>query len=893
MVMLRATIVVLSLAVCTNALYTFLAGDFEKNEAFPALQVREKRQAAVPDPTISTYHILSTVTARFVSTTVLVTVENDADLSQEVRFGFIFNPDAFISGFLMTINDVSYVAKVKEKEAAQRAYTQARRRGQSAAQVRQKAQSSRFFVDVNLAASTTVVFNLTYQELLRRDKGLFKHRINAAPGQVVDDFRVEVVVIEPQGITVLESSWEPTDATLEPLVLFNPPAAVSASVLFNPSRAAQSSVSRTSGLNGVLEVRYDVQHALDGGDLQVVNGYFVHHISPEGLPPAPKKVIFVIDTSGSMYGNKIAQTKVAMDLILDQLRPIDSFNIMTFSHVSRAWKTSAIPATRNNKRLGKEFVSRLNPTGGTNIYGPLIDASRQFRDNEEAFPAIIFLTDGRPNAGVIGTYEIVAGVKRNLKDRVALFCIGFGNDVDDILLTRLSSENQGIYRKVFADSSAALQMQNFFEEVATPLLFNIAVQYLNGAVDADSLIGGNTISYFDGKEVLVAGKLADGYEGNELVALVEARGRRDISLQVSKELNQVLDPGMVADFAQRMWAFLTIKDYLAKEKLSSSQTEKAELKQKALDLSLKYSFVTPLTSLLVIKPEDIVPTTAAPLTTLPIPTPLQPNLPSAGGQLPQSNSRASASQQFRLSASRVGADPHFIIDVPYGNLTICFDLQADAGTLINLLSDPVLDIHVNAEVIPVEKSVPVSPVQSDSNPLPSLLGSLGISLGHYKVLISPKHVLLDNEIYMPWDTSKTIILDKYNITIQDGHHLSITIGDNIYLKVLMHTQWKDHPVFFDFTMESAGGFSNAVHGLLGQFQHKEITMKDRHRGESLNGHIRGVVETEGHEEFVYKMNETVGITTECWWALPEKYIDGETKEYFVSDIFSELYKFFL
>lgn len=55
----------------------------------------------MPDPTISTYHILSTVTARFVSTTVLVTVENDADLSQEVRFGFIFNPDAFISGFLM------------------------------------------------------------------------------------------------------------------------------------------------------------------------------------------------------------------------------------------------------------------------------------------------------------------------------------------------------------------------------------------------------------------------------------------------------------------------------------------------------------------------------------------------------------------------------------------------------------------------------------------------------------------------------------------------------------------------------------------------------------------------------------------------------------------------
>lgn len=42
---------------------------------------------------------------------------------------------------------------------------------------------------------------------------------------------------------------------------------------------------------------------------QVVNGYFVHFFAPPDLPTVPKNVMFVIDTSGSMYGTKIQQVK--------------------------------------------------------------------------------------------------------------------------------------------------------------------------------------------------------------------------------------------------------------------------------------------------------------------------------------------------------------------------------------------------------------------------------------------------------------------------------------------------------------------------------------------------------------------------------------------------------
>lgn len=63
-------------------------------------------------------------------------------------------------------------------------------------------------------------------------------------------------------------------------------------------------------LAGQLVVLYDVQRDLSGGEIQVVNGYFVHFFAPSGLQKGDKHVVFVLDKSGSMIGKKFAQTKV-------------------------------------------------------------------------------------------------------------------------------------------------------------------------------------------------------------------------------------------------------------------------------------------------------------------------------------------------------------------------------------------------------------------------------------------------------------------------------------------------------------------------------------------------------------------------------------------------------
>ena len=62
------------------------------------------------------------------------------------------------------------------------------------------------------------------------------------------------------------------------------------------------------------------------------DGYFVHFFAPPDIIPLPKHVLFVLDVSGSMSGNKIEQLKAAMKKILKDLKNNDTFHLITFDN---------------------------------------------------------------------------------------------------------------------------------------------------------------------------------------------------------------------------------------------------------------------------------------------------------------------------------------------------------------------------------------------------------------------------------------------------------------------------------------------------------------------------------------------------------------------------------
>lgn len=63
------------------------------------------------------------------------------------------------------------------------------------------------------------------------------------------------------------------------------------------------------------------------------------------MPPLPKQVIFVLDTSGSMSGTKIEQLKAAMYTILQELNNNDTFSFVEFESVIRVWNLDGTSVT--------------------------------------------------------------------------------------------------------------------------------------------------------------------------------------------------------------------------------------------------------------------------------------------------------------------------------------------------------------------------------------------------------------------------------------------------------------------------------------------------------------------------------------------------------------------
>lgn len=99
--------------------------------------------------------------------------------------------------------------------------------------------------------------------------------------------------------------------------------------------------------------------------LQVSEGYFVHFFAPENLPPIGKRIVFVLDTSGSMSGRKNLQLREALLFILGELRPVDEFAILLFSNTVTAWNSEGlIPAIAENIARAKQFATTIGASGG-------------------------------------------------------------------------------------------------------------------------------------------------------------------------------------------------------------------------------------------------------------------------------------------------------------------------------------------------------------------------------------------------------------------------------------------------------------------------------------------------------------------------------------------------
>ncbi|RZF39064.1 hypothetical protein LSTR_LSTR006601 [Laodelphax striatellus] len=622
----------------TTTLIVTTTSDAETTSEVPTTLTTENA-APAPKPKVSSLHYDTEIKHRYARTHVTSKISNPAEIGQQVHFQVTLPENAFISKFVMTIKDVAYEAYVKEKEEAKADYDAAVQHGVSAAHISLiDRDSNKFGVSVNVEAAGKILFNLTYEELLTRSLGHYTHIINVNPGQIVKDLAVKVKIQETSDITKLDvPSFKSTNDVTEgsgdnklAKIVRNPDNAKEAEITWSPDYEQQTELAK-DGLKGRLIIEYDVDRKQHASQILIEDGHFVHFFAPADLPPLRKQVVFVLDISGSMFGEKIQQLKDAMQKILSDLNPQDHFSIVLFSDNAYVWSKAKTPvlkkvlemgfynldnetlailddhrneilqATPDNIKTAKEFVELIKPTTSTNIIDGLRKGLKLVKEGkstldtstEPSQPIMFFLTDGEPNVDLTDPVEIVNETNSlNEELKTPIYSLAFGRGADIQFLKKLSKANHGFARNIYEGSDATLQLNNFYKEISSPLLANVTFTYPTGDVDNSTITDRSFPIYFDGGELVVLGKVRSAPSAGQAGGL-------------SAAYNIETKPGSI-DLKR-----LTDIQYCYKDMCGGTvrphphpQPPLVAPKAEHHGEYVMYKFVTPLTSLVVVKPNE-------------------------------------------------------------------------------------------------------------------------------------------------------------------------------------------------------------------------------------------------------------------------------------------------
>jgi len=321
------------------------------------------------------------------------------------------------------------------------------------------------------------------------------------------------------------------------------------------------------------------------------DGFFLLLLAP---PPVPetltvvhKDVVFVLDTSGSMSGEKLEQAKGALRFILDHLNPGDRFNIVVFNSGVSTYADGLVPADQSSQ--ARRYVDNLQASGGTDIDTALATALKLADDDTRRPQVLIFLTDGLPTVGERNAERIIAHVQDRAPAGLRLFAWGVGDDVNTVLLDTIALEQHGTSDYVRPGEDIEVKVSAFYTKIQSPVLADLKLT-------------------FDGVETfdLYPSPLPDLFAGGQLVVTGRFRGRGQANVILTGQVNGAPqtftyrdlsfgeEPG--PDFIPRLWATRKVGSLMSQIRLHGQDKE---LVDEIVALSLRYGIITPYTSFLV------------------------------------------------------------------------------------------------------------------------------------------------------------------------------------------------------------------------------------------------------------------------------------------------------
>lgn len=175
----------------------------------------------------------------------------------------------------------------------------------------------------------------------------------------------------------------------------------------------------------------------------------------------PSLVVVVVDSSGSMDGNKLTAVQSTLQSYINSLGPKDRIALIDFdSEVRSPVLADGTPAGRDR---GIQFISSLNVDGSTHLYDATLSARNWLQKNlrKDAINAVLVLTDGEDSGSHISLDGLSGELQKsgfNSDQRIAFFTVGYGKEgeFNPNALKKIADLNGGYYSKGEPDTIAKL-----------------------------------------------------------------------------------------------------------------------------------------------------------------------------------------------------------------------------------------------------------------------------------------------------------------------------------------------------------------------------------------------------------------------------------------------------
>jgi Ca-activated chloride channel family protein len=220
-------------------------------------------------------------------------------------------------------------------------------------------------------------------------------------------------------------------------------------------------------------------------------------------PETSRRVVLVLDRSGSMDGPPLNQARKALEACLSALSPDDHFGVIAFDNQVERFEDRLVRASTEQREAARAFLKQIHARGGTEL-AAAVGAASSLLGGEGG--DILVLTDGQ----VFGTDAILAQARGT---GVRLHCLGIGSASQDRFLALLARETGGVSRFVTPRERVDLPAVDLFASIGRPVARGLRarVQDLRGgAVAPDpppAVFAGQPLVVFGEAEAGAAGRL--------------------------------------------------------------------------------------------------------------------------------------------------------------------------------------------------------------------------------------------------------------------------------------------------------------------------------------------------------------------------------------------------